>query len=333
MRTPPRSAPATSGVLNESRVTSGHGGLVRSLSQRSRWHRPALALLAGATLAAAGCASLPDHPTPPPANAALPAALQVAPDAVLQEALEVHGQEVYVCRRGAAGLAWVDHGSEATLVDAQRRSVGMVTSNNYFIGDDDSYLIEHVVAERTLADDTLAWRLSRAVYNASPGHGDGRFARVSAVQRVQTTGGLPPDAHCQIDGQSLYVPYGAVYLLYRDPGAAPLPPMTKPRISAWLAAVPRQARAATPAPARSAANERLLAAAKAPAAGSVASAASAAAARRGRPALAAASAAQTGTRMATSVGAGVGAGVGRGEQTSTARAAAAADGFAALPVR
>lgn len=200
-------------------------------------HGLALAAMSAAT----GCSSVPDHPTPVPDNSSLPALLKVSVDDILQDTLDVHGQERYSCVRGAAGLSWVDRGSEATLVDNQSHSVGMITSNNYFIGDDDTYLIEHVVAEQKVTDDALAWRLSRSLYNASKAPQAGRFGQISAVQRVQTSGGLPPDRNCHIDGESLYVPYGAIYLLYRSPATMASPPMAKAHINPRLAAVPRVA--------------------------------------------------------------------------------------------
>jgi len=200
---------------------------------------PAAALV---LLAAGGCATVPAPPAPAepvPAEEALPRVLQLDAGLELQSTLDAHGQEIYTCRQVPDGLVWVDRGSEATLVDATRRTAGLVASGHYRLGDDGVALVEQVQAEVRVRDDALDWRLSR-VSRASGSRGAGPLAQVSAIRRVQTWGGLPPSDTCDLDGRTLFVPFRAVYQFYRDPmlslAAAPAPALPNPA----KAAVPRR---------------------------------------------------------------------------------------------
>jgi hypothetical protein len=58
--------------------------------------------------------------------------------------------------------------------------------------------------------------------SAEPGEA-GRFANITSIQRVQTSGGLPPDPVCTVERTALYVPYSATYLFYRR-GQPPVTP-------------------------------------------------------------------------------------------------------------
>lgn len=157
----------------------------------------------------------------PPANDTLPVSLQAQPQEVLQDALTAVGDEVWDCRRSAGALTWVATGSEATLVDQARQSVGTVVPNRMFSAYDGSYVIGRVTGDEAVTAGALPWQRLAARFNAKASEGDGRFAKTSSVQRVLTSGGLPPNPACDQEGQSLYVPYSATYLFYRaaDPAA------------------------------------------------------------------------------------------------------------------
>lgn len=159
----------------------------------------------------------------PPANATLPESLRVKPREILQDVLTAVGDTTYSCRRDGERLSWVGTGSEATLVDAARQSVGTVAPGRYFTAYDGSYLIGRVTGEEIVTTGTLPWQRLAARFNAgAERQGEGRFAKTTSVQRVQTSGGLPPVAACDQEGVSLFVPYTATYLFYRaaDPAAA-----------------------------------------------------------------------------------------------------------------
>lgn len=171
----------------------------------------------------------------PPANDTLPDALRATPNEVLADVLTAVGDTTYTCRRNGDTLTWVATGSDATLVDPARRSVGTVAPGRYFVGYDGSYVVGRVVGEEVVAANALPWQRLVARFNAGERRGEGRFARTSSVQRVQTTGGMPPDPACGQEGVSLLVPYSATYLFYRnaEPSAdnAVTQPVPKPGIS------------------------------------------------------------------------------------------------------
>ncbi|WP_232231887.1 DUF3455 domain-containing protein [Burkholderia sp. WSM2230] len=166
----------------------------------------------------------------PPANETLPLSLRAESQEVLQDVLSAVGDEVWNCRRSGGTLQWTSAGAEATLVDQARKSVGTVMPNRMFSAYDGSYVIGRVTADETVTPGALPWQRMAARFNAGERMGDGRFARTTSVQRVLTSGGLPPNPVCNQEGVSLFVPYSATYLFYRasDPAAvvpAPEPPL------------------------------------------------------------------------------------------------------------
>ncbi|SEB75384.1 Protein of unknown function [Burkholderia sp. WP9] len=200
-----------------------------------------LCLMACCLLALTGCATAPKPP--PTSDESLPTALRASQDEVLQEVMTTHGDETYVCRRirtsppafgvtarpdtlpGVARdgtqLAWDPLGSEAILVDAAGKSVGTVAPGRYFLSYDGSYVIGNIVAESQVGANALTWVRYTARFVAAPRPGEGRFADVSSIQRIDTSGGLPPQPLCELEGAHLLVPYGATYMFYRARGHAP----------------------------------------------------------------------------------------------------------------
>ncbi|MDR5759461.1 DUF3455 domain-containing protein [Caballeronia sp. LZ035] len=171
---------------------------------------PALALLAGL----GGCAT---HAAPPLDTSRIPDELRAAPDAHLDEVLTARGQSVYECRRDGAVRIWWREGELATLVDRHRRSIGTVTPGDHFIAYDDSSVSTRRDAVAQVTAGTLVWSRSVAKDAGKPGArmaAQRRFSRTSVVQRIDTTGGLPPDALCEREGGTLLVPYSATYLFY-----------------------------------------------------------------------------------------------------------------------
>lgn len=165
----------------------------------------------------AACAT----PNVPPANETLPASLQAKPVEVLQEVFRVHGNETYVCQRDGNQLGWHATGTWATLVDESRHSAGVITAGGYFIASDGSYVVTRLLAQEIISASALPWqRLTTVQASAEPGQ-QGRFANVTSIQRVQTSGGLPPDPACTVERTALYVPYSATYLFYRRGQPAP----------------------------------------------------------------------------------------------------------------
>ncbi|NRO95242.1 DUF3455 domain-containing protein [Paraburkholderia sp. NMBU_R16] len=202
-------------------------------------------LLLAASVAAAlgtlaGCATR----EVPPANTTLPESLRTPPQEVLEDALTAVGETIYSCRRQAGRLAWVDKGSEGTLVDAARRNVGTLVPGPRFVAYDGSYVSGRIAAQEIVATDALAWQLIVARRTSGAEKGKGRFAKVTSIQQVRTRGGLPPQPDCNQQGLSMLVPFSATYLVYRSASA---PPAANPAPAAGtVAPVPTTAPAATP---------------------------------------------------------------------------------------
>ncbi len=182
-------------------------------------------LSACALLALSGCAT---SAQPPTANDSLPADLRASPNEVLKEVLTANGDQTYVCRRtpsavaGGSQLLWAEQGSEATLVAADKQSAGTVVPGPHFIAYDGSYVIGTPLAEHQIGANTLTWVRYKAKFDAARRPGEGRFADVTSIQRIDTKGGLPPQPDCTVEGVRLLVPYAATYMIYREQSAAPL---------------------------------------------------------------------------------------------------------------
>lgn len=169
--------------------------------------------------ALAACAMAPPKEIPP-ANASLPMPLQVGPDEILRDVFTAAGKQAYSCRRTADGLIWRNTGTEASLFDAAQGEVGAIVSGDYFTAHDDSIFAGRVADEVEMAPATLPWQRIVKRYTAGSPERDGRLTQITSIQRVSTSGGIPPASSCSIEGQSLFVPYSATYLLYRHVNAA-----------------------------------------------------------------------------------------------------------------
>jgi len=165
-------------------------------------------LLATSVLLLAACAA---RLTGTPVPAALDPAGQR-----LSERVAAKGVQIYECRAkpGAPDAAqWVFVAPEAELLDARGSIAGTHYAGPHWESRDGSKIVGSVTARADAPrSDSIPWLL---LSTRSVG-GPGRFANVTAVQRIHTVGGLAPSRPC--DGSMLgvteRVPYTADYLLY-----------------------------------------------------------------------------------------------------------------------
>jgi hypothetical protein len=139
--------------------------------------------------------------------AGTPAALAPAADQDLAFSLDARGVQKYTCT--AAGT-WLFVAPEA---DVYRDNVTFI---HHYAGPtwewlDGSTVVGARVAGATVDATAIPWLLLRA---ASHGTIEGKMTDVTAIQRVNTTGGLAPAGACT-PGATADVPYTAVYLFYR----------------------------------------------------------------------------------------------------------------------
>ena len=153
------------------------------------------------------CASAPGPAHLPPALALVPGEAHVA-------TLPARGVQVYECRAAASGgPAWAFVAPEAELFEQDGRPAGRHGAGPFWQALDGSR-VEATVAARADAPQpgTIPWLLLAA---RSTG-GEGRFAPVTHIRRINTTGGAAPASGCDAGtlGQQARVPYTADYLVH-----------------------------------------------------------------------------------------------------------------------
>jgi len=156
-------------------------------------------------------------------------ALVVPAGATLATHARAEGAQIYRCTAtgadagGATGTppahAWVLHAPDATLFDSTGAPVGIHGAGPSWSSNDGSVATGVKVIELPApVPDAISWLLLRV----SSTSGTGIFGGVSYVQRLSTTGGLPPTSACDatIAGADVRSPYTAEYYFYRGGGSA-----------------------------------------------------------------------------------------------------------------
>lgn len=151
-----------------------------------------------------------------PRTAGVPQALAPQGGQKLLETIAARGAQVYECRADAAapgGAQWVFVAPEAELFDAAGRTVGTHYRGPHWEATDGSKVVGAVQAR---SDAPQAGAIPWLLLSTKPAGGDGRFARVSSVQRVNTHGGGTPARACVAAsvGATERVPYTADYLMF-----------------------------------------------------------------------------------------------------------------------
>jgi hypothetical protein len=142
-------------------------------------------------------------------EASVPEVLRPPADEVLKLKLQGKGVQIYQC----LNASWKFQGPEAQLLDAAGHVVGKHYAGPTWESSDGS----KVVAEVTAHDDgpdasAIPWLLLHAKANS----GQGVFANVQSVQRLQTSGGKAPGQPCGSSNanQIERVPYAANYYFF-----------------------------------------------------------------------------------------------------------------------
>jgi len=165
------------------------------------------------SLVLAACASQP-------VDSSIPATL-VPADGRLVERVAARGVQIYECKANAAGgQAWAFVAPEAELFDAQGRPIGKHYAGPHWEALDGSKIVGSV---KTRADAPDASAIPWLLLDAKSVGGDGRFSKVTSVQRINTVGGLAP-ATQPCDAKSLgaksRVSYTADYVMLTKGTAA-----------------------------------------------------------------------------------------------------------------
>lgn len=162
--------------------------------------------MAGAlALLLAACAQ-----TPP----AVPAPL-VPPGEAVMSRVAARGVQIYECRAkaGGAGAEWAFVAPEAELLDSRGEIVGRHYAGPRWEAGDGSRIIGSLKAR---ADAPQAGAIPWLLLGTRSDGPDGRWSRVTSVQRIRTVGGVAPQDGCDAGtlGRSARVPYTADYVMF-----------------------------------------------------------------------------------------------------------------------
>lgn len=126
--------------------------------------------------------------------------------------LSARGVQVFRCEKRDKGFAWVFRQPDAELFDDGGKLAGRHGANFSFEHTDGSRLVSTIVAnDEAPRPSDLRWLLL-----TTRSFGKGAFDGVTHVQRIETRGGMPPDA-CQSSqaNQVLRVEFSAEFVFYR----------------------------------------------------------------------------------------------------------------------
>jgi hypothetical protein len=156
--------------------------------------------------ALAGCASAPTVPGP----------LRVPAAQSLIKELHATGVQIYECQPSkgdASKFEWSFKGPEAALSTGGGKNIGRHYGGPTWEGKDGSRVVGEVVASSpSTKPNSIPWLLLRAKATS----GNGLFAHVQFIQRLNTVGGSVAAGGCspQQAGQQLRAAYTADYAFY-----------------------------------------------------------------------------------------------------------------------
>jgi uncharacterized protein DUF3455 len=161
-------------------------------------------LMTGSVAAMAGAPRVPTELTPPAGAKLL---------------LNAHatGSQIYTCKAGTDGtFQWTLKGPDADLHDSKGAVIGHHFAGPTWKHKDGSEVMAKASAHaESPAADSIQWLLLTAT-----GHtGEGKFAKVTAIQRINTRGGKPSAASpCDQskDGTETKSAYSADYYFFAD---------------------------------------------------------------------------------------------------------------------
>jgi uncharacterized protein DUF3455 len=141
----------------------------------------------------------------------IPKEIQVAEGEKLLLLVSAKGIQIYICQTDAGGKpAWVLKGPEAELYDPEGRPVGRHYAGPTWKLRDGSEVKGQVKAQ---VNAPVAGAIPWLLLGATSHDGIGLLSGVTAIQRINTTGGRPPAVAHPLDAE-VKVEYSADYLFY-----------------------------------------------------------------------------------------------------------------------
>jgi hypothetical protein len=129
------------------------------------------------------------------------------------------GVQIYECADGGSGPRWVFKAPEASLTDDRGNPLGTHYAGPTWESNDGSKVAGRTIASVDAPDPSA---IPHLLLKAESHAGDGVFAQVRSVQRMQTAGGRAPNEGCGAKElrRQARVPYTATYYFYGDAPSA-----------------------------------------------------------------------------------------------------------------
>jgi Protein of unknown function (DUF3455) len=174
-----------------------------------------LMCLYASAAAMSGCSGLSGIADKAQSAAALvPANLSTPANTKLSFRTPAQGVQIYQCRADRDGnFAWTFVAPEAVLMDTNGKAIGKHYGGPSWELLDGSKIVGSVLQRADApANSAIPWLL---ISTKSAGS-DGRFAKVTHLQRVNTVGGIAPSTACQASnqGSEARAPYTADYYYF-----------------------------------------------------------------------------------------------------------------------
>lgn len=104
------------------------------------------------------------------------------------------GFQIYVCRKDDSGkAAWVLKAPQAQLFDEQGNVIGKHFGGPTWQHNDGSQIVGKMAAK---VDAPTPGPIPWLLVNITDHSGNGAFSNITAIQRVNTVGGMPPGSGC-----------------------------------------------------------------------------------------------------------------------------------------
>ena len=131
-----------------------------------------------------------------------------------------NGTQNYTCQFNGSGYAWTLVAPLATLVDDKGKQIMTHYAGPTWQAKDGSKVAASRVDGVTVSSTAIPWLLLKATSMAAGPDGN-LLTNTTYIQRVNTTGGLPPTTVCDASslGAASNVPYTADYYFYKAVGS------------------------------------------------------------------------------------------------------------------
>jgi hypothetical protein len=187
--------------------------------KRKHSNRPTRRLMIVAILALAVAGVTAQFAAGQAAEPVVPAKIAVPAGNTLFLVGHATGVQIYQCDVTPAGFTWNFVAPRATLYDSRGRLLTTHFAGPAWRAKDGSTVVGRVVDRVTLYPTAIPWLLLSTASTTVGEDGD-RLARTTYIQRLNTSGGLAPNAGCtaRTFGATARVPYSADYLFWSATG-------------------------------------------------------------------------------------------------------------------